>query len=49
MIKTQEKTVKTFQQNSLYIDALVLHLIHKGYKRELAELKVKRMIKGQNE
>jgi len=49
MIKTQEKTGKTFQQNSLYIDALILHLIHNGCKRELAELKVRRMIQKQNE
>jgi hypothetical protein len=44
MIKTLEINKKIFDQNSLYKDAMILHLIHNGYKKELAELIVERMI-----
>jgi hypothetical protein len=45
MIKTQESNEKTLAQNAFYRDALIYHLIHCGYKKELAILKVKRMIR----
>lgn len=35
------------RSKTLYYDALYLHLIHKGYSREQARLKVERMLNRQ--
>ena len=45
MIETFENNEKTLSKNNFYKDALIYHLIHMGYKKELAELKVERMIR----
>jgi len=45
MIKTQDHNGKCLDQNTLYKDALVLHLVHKGYREERAKLKVERMLR----
>jgi len=45
MIKTQDHDGKRLGQNTLYKDALVLHLIHNGYRKERAKLKVERMLR----
>ena len=47
MTKEQEQQRNDFNKSNLYKDALVMHLIHNGYKRKLAELKVRQMMRNQ--
>lgn len=47
MTNEQENQRKRFDKSNLYKDALILHLIHNGYKKELAELKVRKMMRNQ--
>lgn len=47
MEKTLTHNQKTIDQNLFYKDALIYHLIHMGYKKELAIIKVEQMIRRQ--